>query len=426
MTYEQTLSAIHSRGMFSQTAGLERITRLMARLGNPQEGYPCIHIAGTNGKGSVSAMVEAALRQGGYRVGLFTSPYLVDFRERIQINRKMIEKEQLITCYELVMAEQQALEEEGYPPVNEFELVTAMGLVAFAREKVDYAVIEVGLGGRCDSTNVITHPAVCGITPIDMDHTGVLGNTLSAIAGEKAGIIKPGCPVVTAHQAPEAMPVLEEQARLCGSTLIRVQQGEGCTCDADGTTFCYRGEEISLPLLGKYQAENGALAWEICRLLGLEKHVIRQGLGAVSWPGRLQRVGTDPEFLIDAGHNPAGVAALCEALDTLFPGRRIVAIMAMMEDKDYVQCIPMVAKRAELVVATTVSLPRSLSPERLQAEAEAYTEVTVAESVPAAITMVKTQAPEDALVVVCGSVYAAGAAIECLQTEEIHVEGNSI
>ena len=187
MTYEEALAGIHSRRTFSGGGPtLNRIRRLMDALGNPQEQLRVVHIAGTNGKGSVSAMTAAALGACGCRVGLFTSPYLVEFRERIRIDGKNISEQDLISCYETVMAAETALEQQGFEPVNEFELVTAMGFLAFARAKVDYAVLEVGLGGRTDPTNLVKQPAVCCITSISLDHTQILGDTLEKIAGEMA------------------------------------------------------------------------------------------------------------------------------------------------------------------------------------------------------------------------------------------------
>ncbi len=411
MTAEEIVSAIHSRSRFSASASLARISRLMERLGNPQDRYPCIHIAGTNGKGSVAAMVDAALRASGYRTGLFTSPYLVDFRERIQVNRRLIPEEQLIACYESVMAAETELETDGMEPVNEFELVTAVGFLAFARAGIDYAVIEVGLGGRCDATNVIARPAVTAITPVSLDHTAILGSTVREIAGEKAGILKPGCPVVVARQEPEARAVILQRAAEQGSPVTEIGQLQPGSGDKTGQTFRYDGQELTLPLLGRHQMENAATAWEICRILGLRPEHVQTGLSGVSWPGRLQRIPGSPELLIDAGHNPAGIAAVCEVLDTLFSGRAVYAVMAMMRDKDFRQCIPQIASRASVLVAATVALPRSLPPEDLAAVAAPYCETRTAESVAAGMETAKALAPDDALVLVCGSVYAAGAAL---------------
>lgn len=414
MTYEVCLENIHSRKTFSTTASLERIERLMDRLGNPQNYLRCIHVAGTNGKGSVCALVEAALRCSGYQTGLFTSPYLVDFRERIRVNGELISQEELISCYETVMEEERRLEQAGYEPINEFELVTALGFVAFARAQVDYAVVEVGLGGRWDATNILPKPVVSCIMPISLDHTAVLGNTVAEIAAEKAGIIKSGCPVVLAKQQPAVYDVLQRIAEEKNSPVILTGIPEMQRYDQMGSRFSYDGTEIVIPLLGRYQAENAAAAWEVCKHLGLPEAEVLQGFSTVQWPGRMQYIPGDVDLLIDAGHNPAGISALVEALDELFPQTEIIAVMAMMRDKDHRACIPMIARRCKKLIATAISLPRALAPEELAEEAGAYCETEIAQSVIAAVKAAKDQAHSGRLVLVCGSVYAAGEAQETI------------
>ena len=414
MTYSDVLGAIHSRRAFSSTASLDRIRPLMERLNNPQEDYGCVHVAGTNGKGSVCAMVESALRSAGYRVGLFTSPYLVDFRERIQINRKRISEDGLIAAYEQVMEAERTLESEGLEPVNEFELVTAIGFVAFRDAEVDYAVIEVGLGGRFDATNVLRSPAVCCITSISLDHTSILGDTLEKIAGEKAGIMKPGCPVVLAEQKEEASRVFRDKAEALGCPLRPAASWELLSRDITGQELLLDGCRVHLPLLGDHQAENAAAAWSVCTCLGLSPDPIKAGFSTVSWPGRLHYVNLMPPMLIDAAHNPDGIAALCRCLDTLFAGRRILAVMAMMRDKDCQTCIPMIAKRAHRLIAATVNQPRSLPPVELAEIAEAWCPVETAGSVRDGLTAAGRYARKDDLILVCGSVYAAGEALSTL------------
>ena len=410
MTYQEVLSAIHSRKTFSSTASLDRIRRLMERLGNPQDSYKTVHVAGTNGKGSVCALTESALRAAGYRVGLFTSPYLVDFRERIQINRELISEAALISCYERVMDAETELEAAGFEPVNEFELVTALGFTAFAQAQADWAVIEVGLGGRADATNVLRRPEICCITSISLDHTAVLGDTVGQIAGEKAGIIKPGVPVVLARQDPEAQKVLEEKARQIGAEVIPVLSWSVEQADVSGQTLVTGTEKLRIPLLGDYQRDNAAAAWEICRRIGLEQDAIRWGFSCVGWPGRLQYVPGKPDMLIDAGHNPAGISALCRCLESLFSGRSIIGVMSMMADKDHGFCVPEIARRCRLLIGATTGLPRSLSPEALTLEAAPYCRTAVSGTIPEAVSMARDLARPGDLILVCGSVYGAGAA----------------
>ena len=415
MTYSEALSAIHSRKAFS-TGGptLDRIRRLLERLGNPQNSFKAVHVAGTNGKGSVCALVEAALRAAGHRVGLFTSPYLVDFRERIQVDRVPISEELLTACFEAVIVQETALEQAGFEPVNEFELVTAIGFLAFSKCSVEYAVIEVGLGGRCDATNILPAPEVCCVTPISLDHTGVLGNTVSEIAAEKAGIIKPGCPVVLARQESSAQTVLEDVAKRQGSPCTRAMSAVLISYDLHGISFHYDGEIMTIPLLGRYQMDNAAAAWEVCKVLHLPPESVRKGFARVSWPGRLQYVPGSPDLLIDAGHNPAGITALCQTLDELLPDRKIITVMAMMKDKDYRTCIPMVASRSSILIAASVGLPRSLPPEELAQEAGTSCETLTAVTVEDGIRLAKRIAREGQLVLVCGSVYAAGDALRTI------------
>ena len=413
MTYEEALAGIHSRRTFSGGGPtLDRIRRLMDALGNPQERYKVVHIAGTNGKGSVSAMTAAALEACGYQVGLFTSPYLVDFRERIRLGGKNISKPDLVGCYETVMAAEKLLEQQGFEPVNEFELVTAMGFLAFDRAGVDYAVLEVGLGGRTDPTNLVEHPSVCCITSISLDHTQILGDTLEKIAGEKAGIIKPHVPVVTARQKPEVYGVIARQAEKLDAPLSPAPDVSPIRQDKTGTRFSCGKTELFIPLLGDYQMENAAAAWQIARVLELPEERVRQAFRTVSWAGRLQYIPGEPDYLIDAGHNPGGIHALCKTLRELFADRKITAVVSMMKDKDYGTCIPEIAKAADHVIGCTVGLPRSLAPEEIAHVAGAITRADWTERMEQALAKAEQDAGN--LIVVCGSVFGAGKALKIL------------
>ena len=414
MTYSEVLAAIHGRKRFSSVASLERMTRLMERLGNPQNQFRSVHVAGTNGKGSVCAFTESILRTAGYHVGLFTSPYLVDFRERIQVDRNCISEEMLISCYDAVMTEEESLEKLGNEPINEFELVTAMGFYAFAQMHVDFAVIEVGLGGRYDATNVLRSPEVCCITPISLDHTAVLGNTVAEIAAEKSGIIKQGVSVVSSVQEPSAMRVIKEAAEKQGCELIVPQQGAILTESREGTRIEYKGHIVNIPLLGRHQVDNALAAWEVCSAIGISDSDIVAGIEQTAWKGRLQYLPGMPPVLIDAGHNPAGIRTLTEALDTLFKEQPLISVMAMMRDKDFAACIPEIAKRSKTLVASSVGLPRSLPQDKLADQAEPYCEVLTASSVSDGIELAKRIAAKDEMILICGSVYAAGEAVRIL------------
>ncbi len=310
------------------------------------------------------------------------------------------------------MAEEKRLEEAGYEPVNEFELVTAIGFLAFARAKVDYAVLEVGLGGRTDPTNLVKKPAACCITSISLDHTQILGDTLEKIAGEKAGIIKPGVPVVAAQQKPEVYGVIVRRAEECSAPLCPAPDVGAIRQDRHGTTFRCGRTELEIPLLGDYQMENAAAAWQITRVLELPEDAVKRAFSRVKWPGRLQYLPGTPDYLIDSGHNPGGIQALCRTLEELFSDRRITAVVSMMKDKDYEACIPMIARHACHVIGCTVGLPRSLAPEEIAKTAGAYTKADWSEDFQAALALAGRDPGN--LIVVCGSVFGAGEAIEVL------------
>ena len=412
MTYEEVLSGIHSRRTFSGGGPtLDRIRRLMDALGDPQEDYRCIHVAGTNGKGSLCAFMNSILMECGYRVGMFTSPYLRDFRERIQVSGEMISKEMLIDCYMRVMEAENKLEEAGFEPVNEFELVTAIGFLAFSKMQVDYVVLEVGLGGTSDPTNLINKPAVSCIMPISLDHTAILGDTVEQIAGEKAGIIKSGCPVVIARQPKEARKVFLEQAKSLGAKLYEAKEPQVLSKSVHGTAFFSGDETYEISLLGNHQTENAMVALGASNLLGLPSDLVKAGLRKASWPGRLQLIPGDVDVLIDAGHNAAGIDALSSALEELFPDRRIISVVGMMKDKDYSYVLPQIAKRSSVLIGTTVGLPRSLKPCEIQEGASVYCTAFSAEDVPSALDMAKKCAETGDLILVCGSVYLAGEAL---------------
>lgn len=387
----------------------------MEALGNPQEDFKTVHVAGTNGKGSCCALVDDALRENGYKTGLFTSPYLKDFRERIRLNGEIISKEMLISCYESVMEAENQLEQQGFEPVNEFELVTAIGFLAFSQANMDYVVLEVGLGGRTDPTNLVQHPAVSVIMPISLDHVAILGDTIEKIAGEKAGIIKEGCPVVSAHQLPEAMEVISRIASEKNAPLYQAEPVTDGVQEKSGSSFSVGSHPLSIRLLGAHQTENAATAWQVCGLLGLDPKKTRKAFAETVWPGRLQYFPGTPDFLVDAGHNQAGVRALIQALDGLFPGKNIITIMAMMKDKDYTFCIPAVAKRSKMLIATTVGLPRSLAPEAISSIAGAYCQTAEEISMEQAISLARIMAQPEDLILICGSVYAAGEALSVLE-----------
>jgi dihydrofolate synthase / folylpolyglutamate synthase len=342
--------------------GLDRTLSLLETVGNPHRDYPTIHVGGTNGKGSVAAMVESVLRQSGQRTGLYTSPHLVDFRERIQFSGEPIAERALLDAARTLWPAVQA----SVPSF--FEAATVIAFLAMSRETVDVAVVEVGMGGRLDSTNVVD-PEVAIVTNVAMDHAQYLGHDLTTIAGEKAGIIKPGVPVVTGATEPEVLAVLERRAREVGAELHRVQRPE-CAVDATGTRVeldtIWGRLSLRLPLTGRHQAANLAVAVRALELLPAarrpDRAAVEAGVAATHWPGRLQieRRGATT-WIFDVAHNAAGVESLVDALSDVGPPRPVVALIGVMGDKDWGRMLPPLFAYAD---AAVLAEPPSAPPER--------------------------------------------------------------
>lgn len=364
MTYEQTLEYIHSVTWKGSRPGLSRITELLARLGNPQDKLKFIHIAGTNGKGSTSAMLESVLRAAGYRTGLFVSPYIKHFNERICVSGAPISNEDLAKATSIVRPHADAMADAP----TEFELITAVGLVHFLEAGCDVIVLETGMGGRLDSTNIIKDPLACVITGIAMDHTAFLGDTVERIAAEKAGIIKKGCPVIFGGYDEAARAVIEERARELSAPFtaaadtpvtVREMTFDGTVCDYGR----YLG--VRIPLLGTYQPQN--LATVLCTLEALRKNdaritdeVIRAGLACVRWPGRFEKLCDKPLIFSDGAHNPEGIAAAAKGIRHYFPNTPVALISGVMADKDYTDMVRTLAPVCCRAFTLTPDNPRSL------------------------------------------------------------------
>ncbi len=419
MTYEQALDYIHSTVRFGSKPGLKRIEGLLDALGNPQEKLRFVHVAGTNGKGSTCAMTAAVLQKAGYKTGLYISPYVEDFRERIQIDREMIPRSRLaeLTGHIAGMIER-VVASGGWQP-TEFEIITALAMLYFSQEGCDLVVLEVGLGGRFDATNIIPPPLVAAIAPISVDHSAYLGDTIEDIAFEKCGIIKPGCVAVTcAGQASDAMRVIEDACRKKNVPLLAPDEGKLSFHDAglEGSHFAYDGLEVSIGLRGAHQIQNALTALQIVRALRMQGVIIpdkavRDGLAGTEWNGRFEVVRRSPLCITDGAHNPDAMAVLCAAIDSLLAGKRLVAVMAMMADKDYASCVPMLARRCAALVAVQVDLPRVLAAEKLaetagQYCAAVYHDADIASGVRRALAL----ADEDSAVLACGSLYMIGEA----------------
>ena len=348
---------------------LERMFALMDALGNPQNAYPIIHVAGTKGKGSTSALAAAALRAAGYRTGLYTSPHLQDYAERIQVDGQPVSHARLVELVEEIKPAVAKI-----PQLTTFEITTAIGFLYFAYQKVDAAVIEVGLGGRLDATNVVT-PRVAVITSLSYDHMAVLGNTLAAIAGEKAGIIKEGVPVVSSPQKDEALLVLERVAKERHAPLTLVGRdvfyaaGEH-SLDRQALQVWTNGRKpvrLTLPLLGAHQVVNAATAYAALEAGGLDVSAqeIRQGFAAVSWPCRFEIVRLEPPVILDSAHNTDSFEKLGQTLEDYFPSRPVTLVFGSSEDKDMAGMFNALRPCLRRVIATKAVHPRALEPEQI-------------------------------------------------------------
>lgn len=417
LSYPETVRFLYALGNESRSVklGLERMHALLERLGRPERGLECVHVAGTNGKGSVCAMVESALRAAGRRTGLFTSPHLKEPTERIQIGGKPVSEEQFSAAFERVHAAAEKMLAEGalenHPTY--FETVTLMGLLLFRELGVETAVMEVGLGGRLDATNVV-QPRVAVITPVDYDHEAYLGKSLEAIAREKAGIIKPGAPVVIGPQRPEALAVLEAAARAQQTRVISWSEwrAEELALSAYGSRFTAVGKRklrIECPLAGEHQVSNALTAIAALDELGTPSEAIEEGIRAVRWPGRLERVRKRPEIILDGAHNPAGAEALAEHLRRFYAKRRVWLIYGAMRDKAVSEAAGKLFPLAEGVIVTAPKHPRAVRPSAL-AQLVDHPCAYLASDLRTALWMAEQlMGPDDALFIT-GSLFLVGEA----------------
>src|SRR5712692_2329970 len=422
MPYPDAVRYLYSLGNEVKTArlGLERIEVLRERLGYPERAFRSVHIAGTNGKGSTAAMIEAGLRAAGFRTGLYTSPHLVRINERIRVSGCEITDTEFGAAFEEV---QRAVEQllaagtlEWHPTF--FEFVTAMAFCHFRSAGVEHAVVEVGLGGRLDATNVL-RPQVAVITPIDFDHEALLGKAAASISAEKAGILKEGAAAVFAPQRPEVMEVLEARARELGITAIyagRDWQAQNVR-HKDGyyrfEALTITGREIvaELSLAGEHQVTNALTAVAALDVIGLTAKAIEQGLREARWPGRLEKVSEAPLVLLDGAHNPAGARALARFLQQHYPRRRVWLIFAAMRDKAVEEVAGILFPLAHEVLLSRVLQPRALSPQALHSiVAHLHSRIRVTENLSEALAAARSAASRTDIILVTGSLYLVGEA----------------
>lgn len=426
MNYQQALEFLQNLTKFGINFGLGRITHLLGLLGNPHENLKTIHIGGTNGKGSTSAMVAAVLQEAGYQTGVFTSPHLHDYTERYCINGRPAQREDIAALLTEMRPHLEKMVADGLEHPTEFEVCTALAFLYFYRRQVDYLVLEVGLGGAIDSTNVVS-PLVAVITNVALDHMDYLGQTIREIATVKAGIIKPNTPVVTAATA-EALDVIEDFSRKNAAPLYVVGRDitwqeksfsfESQVIDVWGRLGTY--QDLVLPLPGRHQQINAATAVAALEVImengaRVTPQQIRSGLSRVQWPARLEVLRRSPLVLLDGAHNHAGAAALAAALRDCFAGRRIHLVMGMLGDKERGKVVAELAPCAASVVVTRPNSPRAGDWQQLAEEARRYVQdVMVVEDVAGAVHTALGRAAAEDVVLITGSLYMVGEARELL------------
>ena len=411
MNYQEALAYIHAVSWKGSVPGLSRITELMRRLGDPQLGTKYIHIVGTNGKGSTAAMLSSILTRAGYRTGLYISPFIIDFRERMQIGGEMISREELAAITEYIRPFAETMEDKP----TEFEMITAIALFWFAKRGCDIVILEAGMGGEFDATNVIPAPEAAVFTNIGLDHTEYLGSTVEAIAATKAGILKPGCAAVLYPNAPSVEAVIRERCDALGVPLTVADPDAliPLSHSLEGQRLSWRAQIIDLPLLGDHQRKNASVVLavvEVLRTRGWEipEAALLDGIRTVRWPGRFEVLRRDPLFILDGGHNPQCMEALLQTAEDYLAGKSLTVITGVLADKDYAAMYDRTAVLADRFFTLTPPNPRALSAEDLAAWLSRYGKpVTACKSVEEAVRAALSATPADGAVLAYGSLYLA-------------------
>ena len=419
MNYQEALAYLNNVEYYGSKPGLKRVGELLEKLGSPQKGMRFIHIAGTNGKGSCAAMTASILKAAGYKTGLFTSPYLYRFNERMQMNGKQIDDEVLAELVTRVKPIAEAMDD--HPTV--FELMTATALLWYKEEQCDAVVLEVGLGGRFDATNIIDAPEAAVIMNIGLDHTEILGDTLEQIAFEKAGILKPGTEAVLFQQGEGVTNVVRQRCAELGVPL-HIADFSQIKSEFDsiyGQSFTYKGESYALPLLGAHQLKNAATVLELVEVLRhkgwkLEQSDVEHGLYAVHWPGRFELLSEEPLFVVDGGHNPQCAETVAENLERYFPDKRRILLLGVLRDKDYAGLTEILNRAADEYICITPESPRALPAEELAAFLSRYLKpVSVCGSIKDGVSRALDRSDEGSVVCAVGSLYSVGEIRACFE-----------
>ena len=418
-SYENCLKTMYGFRRFGIKLGLSTIKKILAGLGDPQDNFTCIHLAGTNGKGSVASSLASILQRSGYKTGLYTSPHLVRFNERIQVNNRPISNEKVVASYSAVKNAH-----SGQRNPTFFEFTTAMAFFEFAAQKVDWAVIETGMGGRLDATNVI-NPVLSIITNISLEHREYLGNTLTQIAAEKAGIIKKRTPLVTGIRQKKAFAEIERIAAGKKAPLFRLGSNFKVR-RSQGQTFSYYGIEnvwhnLQTALPGSYQVDNAALVLAACEIIGknntaITLNNIQEGLAKNHWPGRLEIVSNNPLIILDGAHNLAAARNLAKFLATNFAGKAVTLVIGILDDKPYKEMLKSLLTPATRVILTRAKTNRALEPGKLYEVAKSLIpDATIIPDVGQAIKNAVETTPRHGAICIAGSLYVVGEAKEAFE-----------
>lgn len=428
MNINEATVYLEQAAKYGSVLGLDNMKELLKRLGNPQQDLPTVHIAGTNGKGSVLAFLSTILTEAGYKVGRYISPTILEYRERIQIGTQMIEEESLAELVSIIKDAICEMEKEGGQHPTLFEIETAMAFLYFKKEKCDLVVLETGLGGATDATNVIENTLLTIFTSISMDHMAFLGETIEEIATIKSGILKKGCVAVSACQKPGVRAILMEEAKKKEIPLTFVAEDEvkDVSYTEEKQIFSYKKySRIEISLLGLHQLENAALVMEALEQLDglgfpVTQEAMRRGFVNTIWLGRLTTLSKQPRLLIDGAHNPDGAKRLAQSLEFYFPDREFVYIMGVLKDKEYDKIAQIMAPKAKQIF--TISTPdakRSLGEKELAETVRAYNpKVKAVGSVEEALTQAVAEAEEEDVIVAFGSLSYLGELIRCFQTRK--------
>ncbi|MDB0440023.1 bifunctional folylpolyglutamate synthase/dihydrofolate synthase [Clostridioides difficile] len=423
MKYEEALEYISQTNKFGIRLGLENIGKLLELLGNPQETLNIIHVAGTNGKGSVCSFISNILRESGYKVGLYTSPYLETFTERIRVNGENIPQEDVARIITLIKEKIEVMVSQGYAYPTEFEVVTAMAFYYYSEQKVDFVALEVGLGGRYDATNIITKSLVSVITSISLDHTGILGDTIEKIAYEKAGIIRENGVVLVYDQTDEAKDVIKSVCKEKKAKYIEVNfdninikksdiNSQVYDCNVMGEVY----NNLEIMLIGEHQINNSILAMSVLKYIkdtkkldNVSEEYIRKGLITTKWPGRIEKIKESPIFIIDGAHNEDGAKSLAKALDKHFNGKKLTLLIGMLEDKDIDGVLDILMPKFSKVVTTTPNNPRAINSDILKEKILKYvSDVTSKHEIEEAVNYTLETSNKDDIIISAGSLYMIG------------------